>query len=294
MACTRARIPSPVEGDQSRAIAFIVGCGRSGTTLLSRLLQFHPDAAVLIEPYERWAAVDPRTDVTHLFWQGEAQCFLEYEDCTDEMRARFARLFRPPARPGGWLIEKSPINAMRLRYLDALAPEAKFIHIIRDGDEVSRSIVEHAQSDPNYHIAGRHDCNLWWGCGDSKWKSLLAGAKARNFLPATVGESVDDRTRGVCEWISSLEAADQARDALQGRFHEVRYEELTDNPAVVLEHIARFLGIEPGAAWLQKARQLTRPARVTSTPMTLPAELVAPFNLWQTRLGYSRLSPVPH
>jgi hypothetical protein len=42
---------------------FIIGCGRSGTTILGQVLSAHPEVYYLFEPYHLWAAIDPMTDV---------------------------------------------------------------------------------------------------------------------------------------------------------------------------------------------------------------------------------------
>ncbi len=38
------------------------------------------------------------------------------------------------------LVEKTPVNSFRIGYLDALCPDARFVHIIRDGRDVAASI----------------------------------------------------------------------------------------------------------------------------------------------------------
>ena len=41
---------------------FIIGCGRSGTTLLGKMFDAHPAVRYLYEPYHLWAAIEPATD----------------------------------------------------------------------------------------------------------------------------------------------------------------------------------------------------------------------------------------
>src|SRR6516164_2657563 len=49
----RARMPISISsGDQ--APIFIIGCGRSGTTLLGELFAKHPELSYRYEPYHRW------------------------------------------------------------------------------------------------------------------------------------------------------------------------------------------------------------------------------------------------
>jgi hypothetical protein len=106
----RLRAALPLPSAKPKRLAFIVGCGRSGTTILGNLLKLHPDVEYLFEPYDRWAAVDARTDIAHLFCTTESRCFLEAPDCNAQIRTRFTRPFPSPLEPSHCLVEKSPMN----------------------------------------------------------------------------------------------------------------------------------------------------------------------------------------
>jgi hypothetical protein len=57
---------------------------------------------------------------------------------TARAQRRSRRLFYVKLR--STLLEKSPINAMRIGYLNALASGATFVHIVRDGIDVASSL----------------------------------------------------------------------------------------------------------------------------------------------------------
>src|SRR5207245_1808623 len=92
------------------------------------------------------------------------------------LRARFAA-----AGGSGYLIEKLPINNFRIGYLARLHPRAKFVHLVRDGLEVARSIARRADS-------GR------WYLG-AKWQLLTQHASDRG-LGDVVALCTDNRLRG--------------------------------------------------------------------------------------------------
>ncbi len=48
-------------------VVFLIGCGRSGTTILGKLFALHPQVHYLFEPYHLWAAIDPATDCINLY-----------------------------------------------------------------------------------------------------------------------------------------------------------------------------------------------------------------------------------
>ena len=162
-----------------RAPIFIIGCGRSGTTLLGELLAGHPEFSYRYEPYHLWAAVDPITDFLHLYSRGEYHCLLDASSVTPTARLRFRRLISAPS--GLTLVEKSPHNALRIGYLDALVPGARFIHIVRDGIDAARSIEKVARV--NRRMAFRPSLNEWWGVWRCEVGCSKAGRTGRRLLP---------------------------------------------------------------------------------------------------------------
>ena len=67
--------------------AYLIGCGRSGTTVCGRVLKNHPGVYYFYEPYHLWAAIDPTIDVLNLYHTGTANFLLDTNDCTDRSAA---------------------------------------------------------------------------------------------------------------------------------------------------------------------------------------------------------------
>ena len=57
-------------------------------------------------------------------------------------------------------VDKTLLNCFRVRLLNAIFPDAKFVHIIRDGRAVAFSILNKIEiaSDPNplFHVGFKH------------------------------------------------------------------------------------------------------------------------------------------
>lgn len=270
--------------------AFIFACGRSGTTLLGRLLGAHPDVAYLREPYHSWATIDPALDVTNLHARGPARLWWDASDVSDAIRTRFARLILGERERAGrpLLVEKTPHNAYRLGFLEALTMgRARFIHIVRDGVDVARSIERLAMNQP-YRMAGRADYNQWWGSNELKWKRLAEEGPARgHFSAGEVARLATQAQRGAYEWLTSLGEADRWRPVLCERLLEVTYRELTCDPDATLRRIAAHIGAGVPAQWLAGSVAAVSPERRHSgAELVLPERMAAEFNKRQERHGF--------
>jgi hypothetical protein len=262
---------------------FVIGCGRSGTTLLGRLLGLHPRVHYLFEPRERWAVVCRSTDVALAFSRTGAKAFMGASFATPAARVRFSRVMAPP--PGRVLVEKSPTNALRIPFLDALAPDSRFVHIVRDGDDVVRSIARKAAR--TRRVFGRGQVNDWWGSNDSKWKLLSQqGAEAGHYADE-VGLLTSNHQRAAFEWLVSLSEVDCRRRSLGDRLHEVTYRDLTEDSSAALEDIARFLELDVPPRWLdQAAARVSMPAPTEGEQLDLPRGMADDFNGFQRRYGF--------
>lgn len=109
----------------------IVGAPRSGTTILGQKLSQQSKIAYMFEPYFLWdrhsgpMANDRRTaDMV----DAKTEYFIRHE--------MFRYLKRSKARI---LVDKSPFNSLRIPFVKVIFPQAKFIHIVRDGSAVALS-----------------------------------------------------------------------------------------------------------------------------------------------------------
>ncbi len=271
---------------------FLIGCGRSGTTILGNLLSQHPDVCYLFEPYHLWAAVDPMTDVLNLFHRIDACLMMNGDRWTAAAQNRFNRLIisKQHCTKATILIEKTPHNALRIGYLNALAPSAKFIHLARNGAAVSASIARIAETS-SYKIAGKTKLNQWWGANDYKWQALSREGPVAGYFAAEVPLLQGHLARAVYEWLVSLGEVDRWREKLHQRLYELTYEQLTADPAKTLSHLCEFLELRIDPNWLQQATSQLKANPFTSRiPLSLPREMCHSFNKYQQRLGVATLA----
>jgi hypothetical protein len=265
------------------AHVFVIGCGRSGTTLLGKLLGMHPAVKYLQEPYDLWAAVDPATDAVQLYSHGEHSCVLDGASVTVAVRRRFERLMSAP--PGFVVVEKSPTNTLRIGYLEALAPDAHFVHIVRDGVDVAHSIERMAAV--TKRLAFRPPLNEWWGVGDVKWTTLERDGRTAGYYPDEVGQLNSDAQRGAYEWLVSLHEVDAWREHLGPRLVELRYQDLTRDPRATVRGIIESIGLSCPDEWLERSISMVNPANTwQGIPLELPDRIRADFNSTQERFEF--------
>ncbi|MGI8460930.1 MAG: sulfotransferase family protein [Solirubrobacterales bacterium] len=168
----RRRAPATAEAinpDTSRAPApFVVGVTRSGTTLLRLMLDAHPllaippethfvpdlvevfqdadsptvdDTLAAIEGNRRWG--DFHVDAAELRGRLEQ---IEPLNVSDSLRA-FYELYAEKQGKERWG-DKTPIYINRMLLIQRALPEARFIHLIRDGRDAALSRAKRVLTDP--------------------------------------------------------------------------------------------------------------------------------------------------
>ncbi len=267
---------------------FVIGCGRSGTTILGELLKAHPNVSYLFEPYHFWTAVDSRTDMLHLYEQSAAACALSADDATPRIAQRFNAAFGrvAAATPSRVLVEKTPINSLRISYLDAIAPSCRFIHIVRDGVDVARSIERLATTN-EYRIAGKPKFNQWWGDDDVKWRLLARDGASLGHHPFEAPHLTDHDVRGAYEWLVSLHEVNRFRNMLDDRLLEIRYTDLISSPRETLDTIASFMRIGALRDWLNASvNRIDANRSMKSGAITLPSAMADDFNELQSQYNF--------
>jgi len=218
---------------------FIVGCGRSGTTIFGYALSVHSKVTYLDEPRDLWSEAYPKTDI----WSEHKKArngtiVLTEADADSNNSAILINLFKQQIAKQGatTLIEKLPINNFRLRFINAIFPAARYIHIYRNALEVARSIETRCKN------------GKWFVNNKYKWDELVKIARSNpktEHLPELCTSYYD---MGLLEWRLSTEAAVSFLDRLpKERQHELSYTDLINNPEETVARALRFtdLDMEP-------------------------------------------------
>ena len=221
---------------------FVVGCGRSGTTIFGTALSKHSKITYLNERRDLWFSAYPEADIwTNQAANRKGRMVLTSSDEQAEKSRRLREAFFLETvklqRP--ILIEKLPINHFRLGLIQAIFPDARFIHIYRNGLEVARSIAQLGEK------------GQWFGSNRYKWDQLVQLALCKEETAALPRLCANYYDQGLLEWRLSTEAAVDFLCGLpDSRYLEISYADFVDNPLTVITAVLLFLGlkIQPAVA----------------------------------------------
>lgn len=261
---------------------FITGVGRSGTTLLGRILAAHPACTFLNEPKAIWHHLHGAEDVIGSYGTGTARFHLPQSDATPGRERRLARLYRWATILGGGprVVDKYPELIFRLEFLRALCPTAQVIALTRDGVETCHSIAT---------WSGRRR-GTWWGRADRKWNMMVAelvgGHPTLGLLRAQIAPMTQDQDRAAVEWIVTMTALRQALQDQDDWVRRVDYADLCGAAEATLTDLLAWVGLTRDQGLLTYAQQMISAQRPRRS-LHLHPILVGPFKQALTEMGYA-------
>lgn len=268
---------------------FVVGIGRSGTTLLGRLLGVHSQIGFLNEPKAIWHRIIPDEDLIGSYGPEPVRLRMGADDVTDEIAARARRLF-------GWyltmtrsarLVDKYPELIYRTGFVRALFPDAHIVAIIRRPWDVITSIEAWDQAKATAEAG-------WWGIDDRKWRVLWDQALLSDPRWSRVAADIDPDVappvvRAAIEWLIGTAEAVGVREEFAGAgYHLVRYEDLVGNPREFMASLLGMCDLDVEEQVLDLAASSVTRQRPSVEPVQeLPGALSAAIEEVATAAGYS-------
>ena len=209
-------------------LVFVVGCPRSGTTWVQRLLASHTNIRTGQESDVFDIYVGPQLQA----WRRELEvsssgrggvglgCYLDDSEFVRILKGYTLELLRPmigPLAPGEIFVEKTPSHVLYVPEIATLLPAARFVHVLRDPRDTVASLLSASRS---------------WGM---------------TWAPRTARQATG-------MWVQHVEAARRAQFQLApGKFFELRYEALHADTTGELRRLTTWLGLEWAEADLQRA-----------------------------------------
>lgn len=268
---------------------FIVGVGRSGTTILGHVLSIHPQVGFLNEPKALWHAVYSGEDLIGSYSRGPARYRLRTEDATMEVRRAAHRLYGYYSVLTGSkrIVDKYPEMIFRTPFIRAIFPDAKFLFLVRNGWDTVQSIEGWSQRNGTTNEGELHD---WWGVNNRKWRLLLEQVVASDPTFSNIyrdGIDFSSHTdRAAVEWVATMKEGLKLMKENPRQFHMVRYEDMTASPEESLIEVARFCELPPDKPFLAYASRVLQP-RPPRDPVDLDPSLRPIFDATMESLGYA-------
>jgi hypothetical protein len=228
---------------------FIVGCGRSGTTITYDLLAEHPALAWFSNYTQRWPAAPqlaalsrlrklesvrrsrsrftPKPREGHSIWDRYSthsgsvlNAPLTEIHATEREIGRLRHVVSQHLRyqRKTRFVNKNTRNTRRIRYLRRIFEDALFIHLVRDPRAAAASLLR---------VHFWPELPIWW-CADQTPTELVAQGRDPAGLAAEF-------------WVRETQQVVEDRASLApDHYLEIRYEDFVNGPAAALSVIADF------------------------------------------------------
>jgi hypothetical protein len=228
----------------------VIGCNRSGTTLIFRNLSEHPKTWGLYEEsqhiFYRHYPIDPEmgdrlvdppsseiaASITRAFYR-EAHNKEVFKDLRG-LRLIPRKLLQRPTnrfykRPPLRLVEKTPANSLRIPFLFRLFPDARIVFVVRRAEDTISSLMEGWKN--------------WSNTGSGSW----VYGQWHYLVPPGWQQWKGRALAEICafQWVESNRVALEDLEAhCPGRYLFVRYEEAVAGPAAMFEKIRTYCELD--------------------------------------------------
>lgn len=243
----------------------IIGAGRSGTNALR-------DTLTALDGFETWPC-----DEINAIWR-HRNTRLPDDEFTAEharpavkayIRRAFQNFWRVSGQPA-YVVEKTCANSLRVDFVKKVLPEAKFIHIVRDGGDVTASASKRWRGELEFAGLPYFMAKLRYLPPFDAPKYAMAFLRARLLLVLgakkrlstwgprfkDIEKYADAPIEEICarQWAACVQkSANSLRGISNDTTISVRYEDFTENPVEMIERILKFLNASAQANDLKVA-----------------------------------------
>lgn len=232
---------------------FIVGAGRSGTTILNSLLTIHPEVCwfsnytdkfpslsyisilhrlldipflgialkksnLSRNPYRFVPKPSEAGNIYHSYCRFEHARKTTEDHLNKSIEAKFKSIIKAHLRFTGKprFLNKQTANNQRIRLINKMFPNAFYIHIIRDGRAVANSL---------FRIKWWDETDIWWlGEKVSEWNE-----RGRQSIELCA-----------LHWEQDVKEILNNKHLFQDRYLEIRYEQLLENTRSIIHEVFNF------------------------------------------------------
>ena len=268
---------------------FIIGTGRSGTTILGVLMSMHKNVGFLNEPKALWHSIFPFEDVIGSYTRVKAKYRLDESDVNTAIIHNAHRLF------GAYLwmvrsdtlVDKYPELVFRVPFVKAIFPDAKFIFLVRNGWDTCSSIEKWSKRLGVNQADEVHD---WWGVDNRKWSLMIDELVAPDPIFAGILDKVralsSHTDMAALEWIVTMREGVRRKKQNPDCVHLIRYEDMIKQPRSLLTALLKFAELDEDPDFFAYAEKVLRPGPIHA-PFDLDMAIRPLFDDTMKLLGYA-------
>jgi|TARA_R110001599_G_scaffold54818_2_gene152140 hypothetical protein len=273
---------------QVKAPIFILGIGRSGTTILGVTLAMHDAVGFLNEPKALWSYLYPEEDIIGNYNLNDARYRLSDTEVNLEMIRKAHRIL------GNYLtlscsyrvVDKYPELVFRLDFVRAIFPDAKFLFLYRNGIDTCCSIKAWSHRLGVNVDETSHD---WWGLNDRKWTLLCDQIVATDLV---LGPHIDKirlfsahEHRAAVEWIVTMKEGMRLATEYPDKVLPVKYENYTMS-LNARKKVLDFCDLPPDKRYDEYCSKVLKKPVEMESKIALPEEIESEFIRVMGMLGY--------
>lgn len=266
--------------NELRSPIILFGNTRSGTTIVQKVLNAHPDVAGWYEPGAVWRYADP----------GRTHDEFNEQDATEEVKRYIWKQFLiyQKQHENQRVLEKTPQNVLRIPYVRAIFPDAAFLYIVRNPFSfissveykwqkpvTRKGIFRRLKSTPLHQlhhyirhflsqqydkrILGKKYLSIW----GPRYKGIFEDLKTQSLLTVIARQ-----------WsIPSKKAEDDFAFFGRNEVLKLRYEDFVENPIDELKRINAHCGLEMTESLVHAAKTMVKSDRQNKWRRFDPGEL---------------------
>jgi len=241
---------------------FIIGTGRSGTTILGIVMSMHRNVGYLNEPKALWHAIYSFEDLIGSYSRGDALYRLNESHVSEKIKRYAHRLYGAYL----WIIgservmDKYPEMIFRAPFVKSIFPDAKFLFLVRNGWDTCVSISEWSKNKGKQFKGENHD---WWGVDKRKWHYLVNQLVSRDPAFKSIFPEIrtfeEQTDMAAVEWIVTMREGLTLMKTMPDSIMMVRYEDLTCRPVQTLCNIFNFADLGMDRTCLNYGKHVLSP-----------------------------------
>ena len=241
---------------------YIVGTGRSGTTIFGLLLSVHREVGFLNEPKAIWSYINKNEDIIGNYNLNDAFYELNEYHASKEQSLKLNKIYSYflSISSSKRIVDKYPELIFRVPYVLSLFPDSKFIFLIRNGYDTCTSIDLWSKRLGKNNKDVIHD---WWGRDNRKWKLLIDQIIMKDAYYKKLWSFVHDINNhlemAAIEWIATMRVGLKMIELYPKNIMKLYYEKLVENPSENLKRVETYCELKHDETFIEYGCEVLKP-----------------------------------